>query len=107
MAQEERNLLPEVLEFDAILAKHGIDLGWHPDDHGEFCRQHQAANGDLEACIAATSAQLFHMDPDAIAVHARCVCWHRTGDAVFSTLLRIHVDVLASAYAEMTCTVVP
>ena len=74
VAQVERNILPEVLEFDAFLAKHGTDLGWHPDDHREFCRQHQAANGNFEACMAATSAQLFHMDPDALSVHARCIC---------------------------------
>ena len=69
--QFDRNLLPEIAEFDSFVRESGKCGGWHTDDHSEFLRILQAAKGNYEACQATAAAQLFHIEPAAILKHVQ------------------------------------
>eukprot|EP00210_Caulerpa_lentillifera_P005653 g5406.t1 len=76
---EETGLLPEVLEYDDYLDKHGATGGWQSDDHKEFLRLLTVCKGDYSLTTQLCYKELIGVPKAEIIAHAR---WH----SIFSDL---------------------
>ncbi len=76
-SKSSSGLLPEVLEYDAYVARYGPCGGWHEDDHRRVSRKHCWA---LHCCLSSAALQCSCWVCVSRASHSNW--WHGTLDAV-------------------------